>query len=292
MKIFIETKQMVKTEKFYTGKILQNLMVIDRDKLYADLKYPSLHKYIVGELGYSEAEARLRVDAVRLMRKSAKAVEKITQGKMSLTNAGQAHNALNSRELRSKELNLIDQIVEKASSSSTRELKKFLDVKFKRERKEILVLKEYILKMLDRVRKKHNLPKSSNYELIEMMLEKELKEPPPAPAPKLRAKTKTKTKVRAKAEAEVKTKVRGASRPSRSRYIPLAVKRKVYRGQCANCGARSNLEYDHIKKFAHGGENTVENLQMLCRSCNGRKEIVAQNNLLGARPSVSLRRRL
>ena len=282
MKIFIETKQMVKTEKFYTGKILQNLMVIDQDKLYADLKYPSLQKYIVGELGYSEAEARLRVDAVRLMRKSAKAVEKITQGKMSLTNAGQAHNALNSRKGKTKELNLVDQIVEKASSSSTRELKKFLDVKFKRERKEILVLKEYILKMLDRVRKKHNLPKSSNYELIEMMLEKELKEPPPAPTPS--------PKIKVRAKAKVKTKVRADSRPSRSRYIPVAVKRKVYRGECANCGARSNLEYDHIKKFAHGGENSAENLQMLCRSCNGRKEIIAQNALSG--PSASLRRRL
>ena len=204
MKIFIETKQMVKTEKFYTGKILQNLMVIDRDKLYADLKYPSLQKYIVGELGYSEAEARLRVDAVRLMRKSAKAVEKITQGKMSLTNAGQAHSAINSREGKSKELNLIDQIVEKASSSSTRELKEFLDIKLKRERKEIIVLKEYILKILDRLRKKYNVIDLSSYELIEMILEKDLKEPAPALASKIKVSAKAKAKVKTKVRADLK----------------------------------------------------------------------------------------
>ena len=80
MNIFLETKQLVKTEKEYTAKILKNLMIIDEEKLYSDLKYPSLHKYIVMELGYSEPEARLRVDAVRLMRKSSKAVEKISQG--------------------------------------------------------------------------------------------------------------------------------------------------------------------------------------------------------------------
>lgn len=76
MNIFIETKQLAKTEKHYTAKILKNLMIIDEEKLYSDLKYPSLHKYIVMERGYSEPEARVRVDAVRLMRKSSKAVEK------------------------------------------------------------------------------------------------------------------------------------------------------------------------------------------------------------------------
>ena len=82
MNIFIETKNLAKVEKSYTAKILQNLVIIDRDKLYADLKYPSLLKYIISELEYSEPEARLRVNAVRLMRKSEKAVEKIVRGKI------------------------------------------------------------------------------------------------------------------------------------------------------------------------------------------------------------------
>ena len=62
----------------------------------------------------------------------------------------------------------------------------------------------------------------------------------------------------------------------KSRFIAKSVKVQVYGGECRNCGARHGLEYDHIRKFSHGGKSTAENIQMLCRSCNGRKEIVAR----------------
>ena len=47
MNIFSETKKLVTKEKFYTAKILANLAIIDGDKLYCELGYPTLHKYIV-----------------------------------------------------------------------------------------------------------------------------------------------------------------------------------------------------------------------------------------------------
>lgn len=59
-----------------------------------------------------------------------------------------------------------------------------------------------------------------------------------------------------------------------SRYIPKAVREKVYKkhgGKCKYCGSRRRLEYDHIFPFAHGGKNTVRNLQLLCFKCNRRK---------------------
>ena len=80
MNIFNQTKQLVEREKYYTTKILQNLMVIERDKLYSDLRYPSLYKYVVKELKYSEAEATVRVNAVRLMLKSKLAEQKVIAG--------------------------------------------------------------------------------------------------------------------------------------------------------------------------------------------------------------------
>ncbi|GHT28001.1 hypothetical protein FACS18942_07990 [Planctomycetales bacterium] len=59
-----------------------------------------------------------------------------------------------------------------------------------------------------------------------------------------------------------------------SRYIPDEVKREVLRrdgGQCLCCGIKQDLEYDHIYPYSKGGQNTVDNLQLLCRRCNASK---------------------
>ena len=41
---------------------------------------------------------------------------------------------------------------------------------------------------------------------------------------------------------------------------------------CAYCGSTENLEIDHIKPISKGGTNDFENLQILCKRCNCRKQ--------------------
>ena len=64
---------------------------------------------------------------------------------------------------------------------------------------------------------------------------------------------------------------------SRSRYIPAAVKREVWRrdqGCCSyvdlhsgrRCGSRYRLEIDHVVPFALGGANELFNLRLRCRA--------------------------
>ena len=156
MKIFNQTKEWVEKERFYTVKILKNLMTIERDKLYSDLKLPSLHKYLVRELGYSDAEAVVRANAVRLMLKSKKAEDKIERGELTLSNAALAHQTLQT-EKKSRQKSkgnetpaLTDKIVEEASRRSTREFKNFVAKEFKKERKEVIVLGEHIIVQFDR----------------------------------------------------------------------------------------------------------------------------------------------
>lgn len=40
---------------------------------------------------------------------------------------------------------------------------------------------------------------------------------------------------------------------------------------CRHCGSVSNLTVDHILSVHKGGINSDDNLQTLCRSCNGKK---------------------
>jgi hypothetical protein len=42
---------------------------------------------------------------------------------------------------------------------------------------------------------------------------------------------------------------------------------------CVHCGSRSDLTVDHVRPVLFGGENSPENLQTLCRSCNSRKGV-------------------
>jgi hypothetical protein len=42
-------------------------MIVEREKLYCDLMYSSLFSYLVKELKYSEREATLKVNTVRLI---------------------------------------------------------------------------------------------------------------------------------------------------------------------------------------------------------------------------------
>ena len=69
----------------------------------------------------------------------------------------------------------------------------------------------------------------------------------------------------------------GASPGSRSRYIPVAVRRDVWRrdhGCCSyvdphsgrRCGSRYRLEIDHVVPFALGGATELWNLRLRCRA--------------------------
>ena len=69
----------------------------------------------------------------------------------------------------------------------------------------------------------------------------------------------------------------GASPGSRSRYIPVAVRREVWRrdnGCCSyvdphsgrRCGSRYRLEIDHVVPFALGGATELWNLRIRCRA--------------------------
>jgi len=67
------------------------------------------------------------------------------------------------------------------------------------------------------------------------------------------------------------------SRASRTRHVPAAVKREVWKrdgGQCAfvgssgRCDERGFLEFHHRKPFASGGPTTADNLELRCRAHN------------------------
>jgi hypothetical protein len=61
----------------------------------------------------------------------------------------------------------------------------------------------------------------------------------------------------------------------RTRSIPQDVKIAVAvrdQGLCQQCGTSSGpMQYDHVIPYSMGGDNSVENIQLLCRRCNAAK---------------------
>ena len=62
----------------------------------------------------------------------------------------------------------------------------------------------------------------------------------------------------------------------KNRYISKSMRYRVWkrdRRQCQICGSRLNLQFDHIKPLALGGDSSFENLRLLCFQCNQRAAI-------------------
>jgi len=122
-KILNDTKDLVTQEKKLTANIIDHLQVIERRKLYCDLKYKSLFDYAVGELSYSEDQAYRRLSAMRLSRKVPAVKEKIDSGEMSLTNANLLSGFFKDVPLPPKEEKLL---VEKISNTTKAECQNIL----------------------------------------------------------------------------------------------------------------------------------------------------------------------
>jgi hypothetical protein len=61
----------------------------------------------------------------------------------------------------------------------------------------------------------------------------------------------------------------------RTRSIPQDVKIAVAvrdEGLCQHCGTSTGpMQYDHVIPYSVGGDNSEENIQLLCRRCNAAK---------------------
>lgn len=60
----------------------------------------------------------------------------------------------------------------------------------------------------------------------------------------------------------------------RRERIPDDVRLAVWtrdEGRCVRCGASADLQFDHVIPVARGGGNSVENVQILCGTCNRAK---------------------
>ena len=98
-----DTKAVRQCERDTLTKMLHHLREVERRRLFATLKYKSLHAYAIGELGYSGDEAGRRIAALRLLKELPEIEEKIENGSLNLTNLGLAQTLFNKEKFTTAE---------------------------------------------------------------------------------------------------------------------------------------------------------------------------------------------
>lgn len=291
-----QLKACVQQERTLVTKVLEHLQEVERRRLYGDFGRTSLFDYAVKELGYSEDQAHRRIQAMRLMKTVPEVKEKLDSGALSLTNAAKAQGLFRRARLsfefkamtkRSK-LAVLKSIEHKSTRDAERKLLKFQprDVLPADRQKAIspnhtelkVVLNQNTIAKLEEVRALLG-PKGvewSHDELLQVMADATI------------ARLKEKRFGKRRAQQSQRSQTTNASSTSQilgahqvgertsaknQRYVPASVKHAVWQrdhGQCCKCGSRQNLQYDHIRPVGLGGSAAIENLRLLCFSCNQR----------------------
>jgi hypothetical protein len=268
---------LVREKRRLTVDVWRHLREAERRMLYAELGYPSLFAYATGELGYSEAAASRRIEAMRAMREVAELEPKIESGELNLSNIVQARVAIRNHERETRT---------KMPTERKREVLLSMSGLSKREAEKTLA---------------RELPTAAANEVVRVTLE--LTDEEMAVIEELRrlggvvlntkellmslARAALPKKKRERGEAELLRKPKGTALPpaealskveAQKRYFSTSAKRVAWQkaqGRCEfvsalgkRCEARHGLEFDHRKPVALGGANTLENTRILCGQHN------------------------
>lgn len=261
-------------EREAIAEVLRCLREVEARNLYATRGYPSLFAYCTDKLKYSEPEAMLRIQSMRLMRAVPDVEEKIERGALSMSVAAQIQNASRREKLpaattralvqeltgvskRDAEKKLAERFPEAPSPEKIRPLgAELIEIRFTISKEEASLLE----RLLDR--RAHSNFDRKYRELFMALVSKELKKIEEGPRPRQLLDT-------------------APQRPDvvRARYISAQIRRFIWKrdqGRCQyqdpitgqKCPAIHGLQIDHIHPYAEGGTHAPDNLRLLCGTHN------------------------
>ena len=284
------------TERETVAEVIRYLEEIDTRQYYRDLGYSSLFTFCTECLGYSESSAQRRICSARAFRVDQRIYQLIKTGDVTITTV-----SLISRELiKGGNSELLTKIIGKSKSEVEEILFQSLEPTVPAKRKATvrkfvkkvkahtqqdrivtsLPLAEVTQTPVEEEAVEYSLTLKVDQEFIDLLAEvKELSgkagfDDIQSLKRAMRDYVEHNSPVK-KQERRVKRKVK-QSKPTKS--IPATVKDQVYirdGGRCAyvskngtRCSCRTNLEYDHVTPRALGGDNSVENIRLLCKAHN------------------------
>jgi sulfur relay (sulfurtransferase) DsrC/TusE family protein len=287
MNVHQKLKSLVKNERIYTVQILKLFIELIETREYCELGYSSLFEYAQVELAYSADQAYRRISAAKILKKLPALENDLLNGELTLSHLTKAIAVIKSQKMNREETcELLLSLKQKSARDTDKILSTINPKKVKKEKakpvaeniNEILThLSDEDFKILEEVKQflRNDSISETLSEVLKFYKSKMI-------AKKIRA-VKIKKEFIPKGqiaidEVIVDSKFGNVQKNARPRYINANIKKNVTQkanGQCEfvgtngrRCECKTKLEFAHIKAFAHGGENSEENLKLFCKSHN------------------------
>lgn len=276
-----DLKTMVSQERKILTEILHYLREVERRRLYLERGYSSLFAFVTEELGYSEAAAYRRIQAMRLIQDLPEVEEKIESGKLSLTVASQVQHFIHKKAKVSIEEKR--DLIQQLEGTSARVCEKKLiqiapEIALPKEKTRPITEEKAVIqfvadqKLMKKIERLKSLLSHQNVEgrydqlfekIVDMALEKL--------DPEKREERREKRQSTSAPKLE-----------NKSRYIPKTIRDQVWmqaKGRCQYrdkvtgrvCSSTHMLEIEHLMPYSLGGSHALDNLQLLCRNHNQHK---------------------
>ena len=249
-------------ERQATADLIRALIEFDGRRLYLGEGYPSLFAYCTSVLHYSEHSAFNRIEVARAAARWPQLLACLEDGSLHLAGARLLTPHLTAEN--------IDMALAASRHKSKREIEEVTAGLARRALLIAVAAEQYRLHLTisratrDKLRQiqallSHQLPDGNPAVIFDRALDLFLNE--------LERQRLAKTNCPRAAR----------SQKPRSRHIPAAVKREVWKrdeGRCAfvgrqgRCGERNFLEYHHVVPHALGGPPTAANIELRCRAHN------------------------
>jgi len=285
-------KSRVSQEKEIVAQMLYFLAEVQKRRLFFDYGCSSLFQFCMKELGLTEAESGLRISAMKVVLEMPEIREKIAEGSLSLTSVSQARSFFrekiksNSALEKSEKLDLLKSLENKSTRECERQLIGLLPEKpLPQERTKVITqshvqislnISNELMAKLDKIKAllSHKNPNMTHSELLEELANIVLQKL----SPTVRAKSTLGKSVKISAAGFSKKE-----KPEQTKLPRAPSKRSVIREvwirdqeRCTfvdpttneKCESRHLLEVDHVHPKALGGEDTLDNLRILCRAHN------------------------
>ncbi len=200
-----------------------------------------------------------RISAMSMLRELPEMEVKINSSELSLTNMNMAQSLFKKEAFtREKKKEILLRLENKSSNDAKKIVASFSSQPMVSEVK--IVVTEDVQAKLEKLKGllAHSSPGISTGELIDKLCDLGLGKWSPA-------------------QKSVRVKqVPVSKQVENSRYISARTRKELWqkaKSKCKNCGSQYALEVDHKKPVALGGVSELENLRLLCKSCNQRAAI-------------------